>query len=444
MAARARLLVLVSVLAVLLPACSYDPSEPGLFPSPETRTTDAAPPRTRFPPQQTNPELPVVGEAIWVSGGQLSVTFRLAVHAVRRVERATVLDWSVTPVEASGFEFGDDLPGIDLGLSRASRSDVNVILLDPGTGQAYQPLTHRSRQLFNHCLCTPPWVIQQDLRIGQTRLLQIAYPELPPGVEFIDVGLATVPPFAHVPVTPRGSVPTVRSATDLARPAGKTSTSSRKITVRYSDPGRGAQTLQINRILAAPGRTSVEWTITSVADQDITQLQNWGPPISSVPPGELYIVTGNPASGPVLVAGRGGGQQRLHASWVATEINGQQAYECLCTDVGLWANGLRRAGGTVRVTTNYPALPRDVTAIDIELPGFGTFRDVVVEPAPDSASRSGPVRRGPDPAPVWSYLVEDPPRGWSTADWPAPEPDPAQLADYRVLVETVVRLPGER
>ena len=165
--------------------------------------------------------------------------------------------------------------------------------------------------------------------------------------------------------------------------------------MRYEDPSRGTQTLQINRVLAAPGRTSVEWTITSVADQDITQLQNWGPPISDVPPDELYIATGNAASGPVLVLGRGSAKQRLHASWVATEINGQQAYECLCTDVGLWANGLRRAGGTVRVTTNYPALPRDVRTLDIELPGFGTFRDVPVRSAPDSASRSGPVRPGP-------------------------------------------------
>jgi hypothetical protein len=383
----------------------------------------------------------VVGEAPWVSGGRLPVTFRLAVHAVRRVERATVLDWSVTPVDASGFDFGDDLPGIDLGLSRAARSDVNVTLLDPGAGQVYQPLTHRSRSLFNHCLCTPPWVIQQNLRIGQTRLLQIAYPELPPGVEFVDVSLTTVPPFVHVPVTPRGSVPTVTSATDLARSAGRIPTSSKQITVRHQDPGRGTQTLQINRVLAAPGRTTVEWTITSVDDQDLTQLQNWGPPISKVPPDDLYIVTGNPASGPVLVVG--GGQQRRHASWVATTINGQPAYECLCTDVGLWANGLRRAGGTVRVTTNYPALPREVVAIDIELPGFGTFREITVKPAPDSASRSGPVRRGPDPAPLWSYLVEDPPRGWSTADWPTPVPYPAQLADYRVLVEDVVRLPGD-
>ena len=443
MAARTRLVLLVGALAMLLHACSYDNSEPGLFPSPPTRTTEAPPPRMRFPPQKTNPELPVVGESIWVSGGRLSVTFRLAVHAVRRVTGATVLDWSITPIEADGFDFGDDLPGIDLGLSRASRSDINVILLDPVTGEAYQPLTHRSRQLFNHCLCSPPWVIQQDLRIGETRLLQIAYPELASDVEFIDVSLATVPPIVHVPVSARGSVPTAASSTDLARPAGDVATSSKRITVRYEDPSRGTQTLQINRVLAAPGRTSVEWTITSVADQDITQLQNWGPPISDVPPDELYIATGNAASGPVLVLGRGSAKQRLHASWVATEINGQQAYECLCTDVGLWANGLRRAGGTVRVTTNYPALPRGVRALDIELPGFGTFRDVPVRSAPDSASRSGSVRPGTGAVQLWSYLVEDPPRGWSTADWPTPAPDPTQLANYRFIIEQVVRLPGK-
>ena len=67
------------------PAATTTPS-PVCSRVPPTRTTEAPPPRMRFPPQKTNPELPVVGESIWVSGGRLSVTFRLAVHAVRRVD----------------------------------------------------------------------------------------------------------------------------------------------------------------------------------------------------------------------------------------------------------------------------------------------------------------------------------------------------------------------
>jgi hypothetical protein len=194
-------------------------------------------------------------------------------------------------------------------------------------------------------------------------------------------------------------------------------------------------------VIAAPRRTTVEWTIISIGDQEI--LQDWGPPISNVPSDELFIVSANPASGPALVVGGGSGERRLHASWVLTEINGQQAYECLCTDIGLWANGLRRAGGMLRVTTNYPALPRGVREVDIELPSFGTFGGVPVRAAPDSATRSGPIRPRPDPAQLWSYLVEDPPRGWATADWPTPEPDPTQLSAYRFTVDQVVQLPGE-
>ena len=178
-------------------------------------------PARQVPAQADESEPAGAGEAIWVSGGRLPVTFRFAVHAVRRIEGATVLDWSVTPLRARGFEFGDDLPGIDLGLSRASRSDVNIALLDPLSDQVYQPLSHESRQLFNHCLCTPPWVIQQDLRIGETRLMQIAYPELPATLAYVDVSLATLAPFVHVPVSPVGTAPVARQPTNLARSADR-------------------------------------------------------------------------------------------------------------------------------------------------------------------------------------------------------------------------------
>ena len=178
-----RLAALACAVAMVASGCSYAEREPGLFPTRVPTASQAPPPRAKFLPKPTNPNLPVLGDAIWVSGGRLPVTFRFAVHAVRRIEGAAVLDWSVTPLRARGFEFGDDLPGIDLGLARDSLSDVNIALIDPLSDRVFQPLSHRSRELFNHCLCSPPWVIQQDLRIGETRLMQIAYPELPATVD---------------------------------------------------------------------------------------------------------------------------------------------------------------------------------------------------------------------------------------------------------------------
>src|SRR3954452_2103532 len=121
MAAWTRLAASLSVAVLLLSGCTYSTQEPGLFPSPESTSAARSPTPTQFPPQRTNPKLPVAGERIWVSGGQIPVTMRIAVHDVRRVAGATVLDWSIAPLRAEGFRLGDALPGIELGLDRPAR-----------------------------------------------------------------------------------------------------------------------------------------------------------------------------------------------------------------------------------------------------------------------------------------------------------------------------------
>ena len=77
-----------------------------------------------------------------------------------------------------------------------------MTLLDPAADLAYEPLSHRSRRTFNHCLCSPVW-LTPALRIGETRLMQVAYPELPPTIAFVDV-LLQCHAVLHVPVTPLG------------------------------------------------------------------------------------------------------------------------------------------------------------------------------------------------------------------------------------------------
>ena len=101
-----RLVATLLVLGCLVAGCSYERVEPGLFGRPMSRQT-TAPPMRPLPPADTlpspNPDLPVVGEAIWTSADGLAITMRLAVHAVRRVEGGTVLDWSVTPLHGPGL-----------------------------------------------------------------------------------------------------------------------------------------------------------------------------------------------------------------------------------------------------------------------------------------------------------------------------------------------------
>ena len=125
---------------------------------------------------------------------------------------------------------------------------------------------------------------------------------------------------------------------------------------------------------------------------------------------------------------------------MATERNGIAGYECLCTELGLWSSGLRNAGRSVSLVTNYPGLPPSTRRVDVDLPGFGTIRKVPVEALSDSARQV----RAPHQAETgfWTYTMEDPPQGWATNDWPTDTPDPGQLAEYRSVVEPAHWLPG--
>ena len=213
-----RLVAVVAAASVLSGGCTYAKEEPGLF---SNRATSSPTVETQPPPAPTNPELPVAAEAEWTTAEGLHISTRFAIHAVRRLEVGTVVDWSVTPLSAPGYAHGDNLPSwVDLGLSRTSEGDVNMFLIDPTGGKAYRTLSHQSRRLFNRCLCTPLWLAQQGLRIGETRMLQATFPPLPDALGFIDVDLINLAPFVHVPVTPIGQVPSALHPTDLIRPPG--------------------------------------------------------------------------------------------------------------------------------------------------------------------------------------------------------------------------------
>lgn len=426
-------------------SCSYAKEEPGLFSQRESASPPpTAPPEPApEPPEATNPRLPVAGQQTWVSADGLDLQIRLAVHAVRRMPGATVLDWSITPVRGAGLRFGERIPaGLGLGLTRELQGDVNVMLLDPGRGRVYRPLSHRSAQKFFRCLCSPVWVAQLTFRIGETRLLQVVYPALPRDVLFVDVDLTTVPPIVHVPVTPVGQVPTAGRPTDLQQRLPPSRAASRPVEFPYPrDRSRRRQSVTVEEVVAAPGHTSMRWTIRSLTDQTGFGLLPLTPPLAAELTPGLTAVTQNAVSGPRLQPAAGTARP-LAAWWMTESYTGQRFVECLCTELGLWASELRESGGEVSVTTLYPPLPPGVATVDVLLPGVPTrVSRVPVSRAVDSAAQLGAPADAPEQEP-WRYLTERPPSGWQTTDWPTPLPAADQLRDYLTGVEELVRTEG--
>jgi hypothetical protein len=436
-AAIKRLIGVIGLATVLSAGCTYAKEEPGFF---DNRATQS-PSIENSPPAPTNPELPVAAEAEWPTAEGLHISTRLAIHAVRRIQGATVVDWSVTPLSSPGYGRGDRLPSwADVGLSRSSEGDINMFLLDPAGGKVYRTLSHESRRLFRRCLCTPLWLAQQGLRIGETRLLQATFPPLPEALDFVDVDLVNLAPFPHVPVTPIGRVPTASLPTDLARPPAAGRQPLAKHEFRYQRETRRMQGIAIDRVVAAEGRTSLEWTISSVTDQSIFILEPALSPIGGILPDDVDVLDRDVVSGPTIRPHGLAAAKPSTVSWMTAAVAGRKAYECLCSSLGLWAGSLRRAGGQARVASNYPALPAGTRTVDVILPGIATLPDLPVVGAEDSAPRLGPSKAYTGD--TWIYYSGDPPRGWTSEQWPTPLPDPDQLKDYQFYIENITRLPG--
>ena len=438
MAAVKRLVTVIAAACVLSTGCTYARQEPGLF-----RNSASQSPTTErsAPPAPTNPALPVAAEAEWTTAEGLQINTRFAIHAVRRLADATVVDWSVTPLSAPGYGPGDRLPSwVDLGLSRTSEGDVNMFLLDPTGEKVYRTLSHQSRRLFNRCLCTPLWLAQQGLRIGETRILQATFPPLPNALSFIDVDLINFAPFVHVPVTPIDQVPTASHPTDLTRPPSAALSTLAQQVFRYRQEPRRVQSIAIDRIVVAPGRTSLELTITSVTDQSTFILEPALSPIGGILPDDVDVLNPDVVSGPMIRPHGVQAAKPTRVSWQTTAVAGRKAYECLCSQLGLWAGSLRREGGQASVASNYPALPAGTRAVDVILPGVATLSDIPVIEADDSAAQLAPPT--PYAGDTWTYSSDDPPRGWTTAQWPTPLPDADQLKNYRFFIESLTSLPG--
>lgn len=428
-----RAAVAAVALSLAITGCTYEDREPGLLDGDARSRTPPAnevssPPRPPLP--APNADLPVADERSWTSADGLQIQVRIAVHAVRRLAGATVLDWSVTPIEGPNLRPGDLLPeGFDLGLSRPGDGVPNILLVDAPRRVAYRPL--RSTRKPHHCLCTPVLESQRTLRIGVTRMLQTAYPDLPAGLSVVDVSIATVPQFSRVPVLAAGLVPVAAEPTDLTRPADAGDPAVSTSMFRYG-PDEQVFRLRVRRVLRSSTFTSLEWEIVSVTG-------GRGVEAASTPPFARRDATGtghNPivASGPTVRAP--GLRDPLRALRLTTDGDPDELGECLCTDLRGWPSVLRRPDKLATVVTNYPALPLGTRQVEVAFHGHPSL-SVAVSQAVDVA-RQNPATV-PGTSGQWRFLVSGPRTGWNAGDWPTPVPEPDQLESYESTVDRVLR-----
>ena len=193
------------------------------------------------------------------------------------------------------------------------------------------------------------------------------------------------------------------------------------------------QSIQIDEIEVGPNFTSLRWTLRSLANPPLTyNVYPTGPPVTEPERADPPPAVPSTASGPQLQVGN----RTLSALHLTYQLLGRRYVDCLCTGFGLWASSLRQPGGQASVTTVFPALPAGTTRVDVLLPTATTVWRLPVSPAFDGAARLGPPRRAA--VDTWTYLEDQPPAGWTTAQWPTPVPDRTQLADYESFVERLL------
>ncbi|HEY5784859.1 MAG TPA: hypothetical protein VIT65_08780 [Microlunatus sp.] len=416
--------------AALLAGCTYTTEEPGLLRQTPVTRGGSPPARVAPPtPPATNPALPVLADAAWTSADGLGVQVRIGVHAVRRISGATVLDWSVTPLSAPNLQPGDPVPPtLDLGLSRPDEELPRITLLDGRGGRLYRPLA--SPDDPRRCVCTPLSPALK-LRIGHTTLLQVAFPALPGSSTTVDVVMATVTPFGQLPITPAGQLPVAVGPTELARTTDPTPVAVASSDMFRYGPGEQIFRLQVNRVLAGPDVTTLEWTIWSVTGGAGLDRASSPPFAERAADGGR---TGVSASGPVLTLATPSGRRTLRTRLVAFDADGPP--ECLCSPLGSWPSVLRRPDKPADVVTSFAALPPGTRRVDVRFDGLDAI-SMAVTPALDARDRVGGSR--PWAPRTWrsDALRTGPP--WSSQSWPTPIPATDELPTAATVPYAFVR-----
>ena len=352
-------------LALLLAGCTYSEREPGLFGRSSTpSSTDTQSPT---PAPNSTAAIPVLGEAIFRASDPLDISVRIAVHAVRQILGGTVLDWSVTALAAPGAA-----PGEQLFLELDLFEEFDVSLIDAASAKVYRPLIDRRSGV---CLCAPARLAGQTMVVNGPRLLQTTFPRLPASIRLVEVNIATVPIFSRIPVTPAGMVQTAASETDLARPQERQPPLA--TTEEFARPSGQWCGFEVDAVLVSGSFTSVVWTVRA----------------RSSGPGS--IGTAHPQ------IRRSGVGPTLRARTATVQVASEKTVQCLCPSLGNLVDRLKGRGDEATVVTNFPALPRGTTSVDVLFPGVDPLVAIKVSPSPDGAFRAGT----PMPANTtnWSY-----------------------------------------
>lgn len=398
---------------------------------------------------------PVLSSFVLDAGTESPQDVRVAVHGLRRIDGATVLDWSVTPL-ASDTAKADDKVGqtLDINVDPGFENSNALQLVDVADKKVYRPLDNDDQvsntgDPITGCLCVPWFTVENDLTVGKTRRMQAAFPELPESLDAITVSIRNQPLVSEAPLTPEGEVPTGKSA-DLAAAADATPTAAPAAPFVYpvgDDLREPAQkmSLTINQVLAGPTGTSLVYTVR--ADQDGAGLDALGGRPVRDPEVVQYgtSVSEYVSSGPGLVPG-GGGDVQVIRPWFAsfkqkTEeppgVPGNFAWrECLCSTTQFYGKILGTEGRAITLVEQMPALPDGTSTVDVVFPdkSLPTVQGVKVTDAPQV---SGIGSREADVG-TWTYgSVEngDLPTGWDADEWPTPVPDAASIEASDVAVD---------
>lgn len=415
------------LISLLIGACSQPRSEPGLFgrqPPVRAPTVSAAPGPSGSGAdggRGVDPDLPVLGERIWVSGDGTASPFRIALHGLRRMAGGTVLDWSITPLPRAGLEPGTQLQDT-VGVGPAG-DPLAFRLIDTARGQVYGPLTGRDG---NDCLCTVPGT---RLQAGQTLVQQLLFPALPADLHAVAVDIPSVALFTGVPLPDRGQVVRAVHRVDLARPPDVDEVSRWTPAFTYGPTGQRFR-LGIISVDASSDTTSVVWSIESLSAGPGLEARG-AMPITAAVDGAAGRSVASGLRLAVSAAGRVRAGRPVGV-WRAQIGAGRSAGDCLCTELRGWTGGMVRAGRSVTVVSNVPALPLQADRVDAVFAGLARLDRIAVRrPGGAESAYTGYL---PDGSRHWSSTAPYEILGWPVDAWPTPRPDASIVRFFDVSV----------
>ena len=393
--------------------------------------------------------LPVAGSYVVDGGTETPQPIRVAVHGIRQIDGATVLDWSVTPLPSGTHKLGDPTrQEIDINIDGFENTEA-INLIDTKARKIYRPLANDDNAAGS---LTVPWfMVEDDLTIGKTRLMQAAFPELPASMDTATVSLINLPLFNDVSVTPDGSVP-MGKGSDLAAPANELPVASEPQTFVYPvkdelhEPAQ-KMSLVVNEVLSSTAGTSVVFTVTADSGGEGISV------FSGKPIGDLAVVPYGTALFNLAASGPGirpSGDESapVTRAWFAGvtlkddfptgAAKGFKWRECLCSGTQGYGDRLKVSGRSLTMTVQMPPLAAGTDTVDVVFPekSLPTVTDVKVTEVPTpTAGKSTKADVG-----TWTYgtVAESSiPEGWSVNEWPTPVPDAGSINAGEAVVDNL-------